>query len=271
MKIFKSLLIFLMLTLLSQIGGFVFLVYEFVHPSFSKKIKTKTIRWFSTGAFFILLYCLTTLLIIPPIAKVFGRVPLPFLLEKNEFLKPAKLFYGFANRHYVKPELKEEILKIAEAFCKNSKVEYLTYLDANFPFIDGYPLHPHLSHDDGEKIDLSFIFEDKHGNLLPASPSMLGYGYVAEAKKGETNKAAECDKLNKYYSVLYKITSQNKAAAFNNSANRELLKRICKSPLVKKVFIEPHLKTRLRLNSESKVKFHGCQAVRHDDHIHIQM
>ncbi|MFT5619364.1 MAG: hypothetical protein ACI85I_002607, partial [Arenicella sp.] len=38
-----------------------------------------------------------------------------------------------------------------------------------------------------------------------------------------------------------------------------------------KVFIEPHLKTRLGLENYSKIRFHGCQAVRHDDHIHVQL
>jgi hypothetical protein len=37
-----------------------------------------------------------------------------------------------------------------------------------------------------------------------------------------------------------------------------------------KIFIEPHLKTRLKLTSD-KIRFHGCQAVRHDDHIHVQL
>lgn len=27
--------------------------------------------------------------------------------------------------------------------------------DASFPFLDGFPLPPHLSHDDGEKADLA--------------------------------------------------------------------------------------------------------------------
>jgi murein endopeptidase len=37
-----------------------------------------------------------------------------------------------------------------------------------------------------------------------------------------------------------------------------------------KIFIEPHLKTRLKLTTP-KIRFHGCRAVRHDDHIHVQL
>ena len=43
-----------------------------------------------------------------------------------------------------------------------------------------------------------------------------------------------------------------------------------KNNYIEKVFIEPHLKTRLNLTS-NKIRFHGCQAVRHDDHIHLQV
>ena len=38
-----------------------------------------------------------------------------------------------------------------------------------------------------------------------------------------------------------------------------------------KLFIEPHLKQTLGFNNNSKIRFHGCQAVRHDDHIHFQI
>ena len=37
-----------------------------------------------------------------------------------------------------------------------------------------------------------------------------------------------------------------------------------------KIFIEPHLKQRLGIKNQ-KVRFHGCGAVRHDDHIHLQI
>ena len=51
---------------------------------------------------------------------------------------------------------------------------------------------------------------------------------------------------------------------------KSLINEILKSDLVNKVFIEPHLKKRLKLN-HSKIRFQGCKAVRHDDHIHFQI
>ena len=58
---------------------------------------------------------------------------------------------------------------------------------------------------------------------------------------------------------------------FDRDANRFLLQKIMDQSEVKKVFIEPHLQKRLKLNRYKKIRFHGCHAVRHDDHIHFQL
>ncbi|MEN8123116.1 MAG: hypothetical protein ABFS35_22450, partial [Bacteroidota bacterium] len=62
----------------------------------------------------------------------------------------------------------------------------------------------------------------------------------------------------------------NKEISLSETATRDLMNEIVKQPEIGKIFIEPHLKNRLNLTS-GKVRFHGCGAVRHDDHIHIQL
>ena len=64
------------------------------------------------------------------------------------------------NRNYVRPELNTSLQKIGEGLSKKHKGIQVVYLDANFPFINKFPLLPHLSHNDGKKIDLSFIYAD---------------------------------------------------------------------------------------------------------------
>jgi hypothetical protein len=54
------------------------------------------------------------------------------------------------------------------------------------------------------------------------------------------------------------------------NGNKKIIENILANSNVSKVFIEPHLKNRLNLN-HSKIRFHGCRAVRHDDHIHFQI
>lgn len=59
---------------------------------------------------------------------------------------------------------------------KNHKGIQVVYLDTNFPFINKFPLLPHLSHSDGKKIDVSLIYKDEKGKLTNKKPSVSGYG-----------------------------------------------------------------------------------------------
>lgn len=43
------------------------------------------------------------------------------------------------------------------------------------------------------------------------------------------------------------------------------------TPRTHKIFIEPHEKQKLSLTSKYKIRIHGCKAIRHDDHIHLEV
>ena len=64
---------------------------------------------------------------------------------------------------------------------------------------------------------------------------------------------------------------QNRNYLMDTPATKRLLLKFIRQPQIKKIFLEPHLKQRLGLQKEKKIRFHGCRAVRHDDHIHIQL
>ncbi len=57
---------------------------------------------------------------------------------------------------------------------------------------------------------------------------------------------------------------------FDAERTAALVNILAANKRVEKIFIEPHLKRRLGLSSP-KIRFHGCQAVRHDDHVHVQI
>jgi len=57
---------------------------------------------------------------------------------------------------------------------------------------------------------------------------------------------------------------------FDQSNTKKLVEKIVRDPLTQKLLIEPHLKNRMNL-SNNKIRFQGCHAVRHDDHIHHQI
>ena len=109
---------------------------------------------------------------------------------------------------------------------KTERTEIL-YLDASFPFIDNFPLLPHKSHDDGEKLDICFLFKEKKSKKrVNESMSFWGYGACVGPEKGETNMPAKCSKEGYFqYNMLKTLTSQSKIESyeFDEKANRELL------------------------------------------------
>lgn len=179
------------------------------------------------------------------------------------------------NRHYVDPKLRTAIDHIAENVQEEYPGTIVAYLDGNFPFYDGFPLLPHLSHNDGEKLDLAFLYTDNTTGkqLNRTAPSFIGYGAFEAPTPHEYNQPNICNKKGHWqYSILGTIIPKwhTENYRFDSERTSSLLHHITAEPAIQKVFIEPHLKHRLNLNS-SKIRFHGCQAVRHDDHIHVQL
>lgn len=270
LKIIFVILVFIFLTILTQIGGLVFILSlstdKWIHLIFKKKLVQATAK----TAYFFFLYTVITFFIVPFIAKPLGRVPLPLSGD----LQPLNWGTCFLNRHYVQPELKQLALDASAEMRAKFPGSKLNYLDANFPFIDKFPLIPHLSHNDGKKLDLAFYYKDAKTNVFTnRNPSIIGYGVCEEPKSGEENKPEFCrQKGYWHYSFLMKVIPQGNKHDFIFDAERtsELILILAGNPNVGKIFLEPHLKKRMNLTSE-KIRFHGCQAIRHDDHIHIQL
>ncbi len=271
-KVIIILIFFFLLTVLTQVGGLVYLLSFFTYK-LTDKWTTKnylkiTFRIFS----FMVLYCFSTFLIIPLIAKPFGRVPLPMIMKNN--LQPLNILTCLMNRNYVKQELEHATFEVAKQMNDKFPGTVVNYLDANFPFIDKFPLIPHLSHNDGKKLDVSFFYLDtKTGKSINTCPSIIGYGICEDPLMNEKNTANFCAEKGYWqYSFLTKIIPQGSKNdfLFDSKKTKELVNLFASQHNIGKIFIEPHLKARLNLTSD-KIRFHGCQAVRHDDHIHIQL
>ncbi len=275
---FLRLILFAFLTITTQVGGVIYLIYKPLGLFISKKINTK---WKVIGAkiaTFLLVYLAFTLLIIPPIAKHFGRVQLPFSASKDIPLQARNICFCLLNRTYVKPKLKEAIIRTANELLKNEayKGTLITYLDSGFPFFEGFPLLPHLSHDDGEKIDIALFYNDaKTQKRINSSPSFMGYGVSEEPRAGERNRPEECAEqgYSLYSFMRNHLVSQAEKSnfAFDEAATAAYLRILAEDKSIGKILLEPHLKQRLGLSEIDKIRLHGCQAVRHDDHIHIQL
>lgn len=272
LKIILHSLLFIVLTILTQVGGLVYLLSFVTHPYIDSQITKISLRRAIKTGIFLAFYLLFTFALIPLIAKAFGRVPLP--VTESHHVKPLTLMTCLLNRNYVRPELKNAVLEIGDRLHTIHPGTSINYLDANFPFINKFPLLPHLSHNDGKKLDLSFSYIDRRTHKeTNFCPSFIGYGICEEPVAGEKNTAQNCSEQGHWqYSILKAIVPQGskKDFLFDAQRTRSLIDLCGSNASIGKIFIEPHLKARLGLTNP-KIRFHGCQAVRHDDHIHIQM
>ncbi|WP_341220934.1 hypothetical protein [Polaribacter atrinae] len=257
------LLIFTFLTVITQIGGILYAITFLLISNKISKYKFKRILFFTT------VYLITSFLIVPKVAPFFGRVK----IEDTKNLAAHNFITKLFNRNYVTPKMHKVLTAVSLKFNTKSPSLKVIYLDANFPFFDGFPLLPHLSHNDGKKIDISFIYQTKKGVKTNLKPSKSGYGVFVSPKKNETNQTQICKEKGFWQ---YDFTKYVTLGSFNSNlklseiATKNLIIQLLKEKSVSKFFIEPHLKSRLNLNN-SKVRFHGCGAVRHDDHIHLQI
>jgi hypothetical protein len=271
-KIVLIVIVFFLLTALTQVGGVIYLLSFVSHGVIRKRIVKGYIKLAVKFAVFLLMYFLATFVIVPPIAKLFGRLPLP--VTKTDNLRPLNILTCFLNRNYVKADLERGAFSVAKQMNDAFPGTTVNYLDASFPFVRGFPLLPHLSHNDGKKLDLSFFYIDKRtAKRTDVAPSFIGYGICEEPRINEVNTADFCAlKGYRRYSFLKAIVPQSNKAnfTFDSVRTKALINFFAENPSIGKIFIEPHLKARLKL-STVKIRFHGCGAVRHDDHLHVQL
>lgn len=246
MRVLFHLTIAVLLTAFTQIGGVVWLV--------SRLFRRK---W----AVFFVLYIGVTMAIIW-VAPKFGRVAMPCFGAQT--LRMQSPLFCALNRNYVTPDMAATLDQAATQVASTHRGAQTLLLDANFPFFDGFPLLPHLSHDDGRKADIAFYYRDKKGYLPGATRSPIGY-FAFE--QGPTNCASTWTSLRWDMDALQPLWRDYE---IDPSRTKTVLRAFLENPKVGKVFLEPHLQRWLGL-SHPKLRFQGCRAARHDDHIHVQL
>ncbi|GJM60717.1 hypothetical protein [Persicobacter diffluens] len=253
--------IFLLLTIISQIGGIILLITLWFKRLFSPFSLLKRIGIFSA------LYLLATFILIPNISPFFGRIPI-----KDHPQLITQAWTVLLNRNYVTPKLNQALHSAADQL-EGTDIK-INCLDANFPFINGFPLLPHLSHDDGKKIDIALIYQDpEDGSIINRLKSHSGYGVFEPPLPHEKDQINQCIRSGfKQYSFPQYLTfgKINQHLSFSSKGNKALFQALLKKNCWEKIFIEPHLAQRLGLQ-DNRIRYHGCKAVRHDDHIHLQV
>ncbi|MGR3512673.1 MAG: hypothetical protein ACU0GG_07895 [Paracoccaceae bacterium] len=238
--------VFVFLTLLTQIGGVAWVFSRFFTWRLVAFLPTYVALSFAAVW----------------VAPAFGRVALS--CQADGPLQVQSWMYCALNRTYMDPALRDVLNDTAEAMDQRFPGTETLVLDASFPFFDGFPLLPHLSHDDGAKVDLAFYYRDESGYLPGATRSPVGYFAFEE---GPTPCAPNWPSLRW---DLARLQSLWKPFALERERMRAVLQILTRDPRVGKIFVEPHLRDALGV-SHPKLRFQGCRAARHDDHIHFQL
>lgn len=207
-------------------------------------------------------------------APVFGRVPLPCLAGQGATMGMQSMLYCGLNRQYVVPELKAAALALSAHMNGSFPGTTTLTLDGNFPFFDGFPLLPHLSHADGRKLDIAFYYSDDAGAFRDGETrSPLGYFAFEQPREGA---ASPCQGRNDLVTLRWDLAALQSlwaSMALEEQRTREAIRWLSvegRAYGIAKIFVEPHLAERLGVSAET-IKFQGCRAARHDDHIHIQV
>lgn len=274
-KVIMLIVIIVLLTLISEVGGIVFLCTFFGIRWFVNRWDVPLLDFFWWRQLLLLFcfsvfYTLIIFWIVPPLAKLGGKVPLPI---DHPYLRPANLFYAWTNRHYVTPAVRNVLEENATQFARQFIGGQIFYLDGGFPF-GNVPLPPHRTHK-GTQADIAFCYLDAAtGKAINGLPSNSGYGVFEPPHAGEPKTTDYCKEkgfakydFNKYFT----FGKRTKAYRLDPVRTTALVQIFAKNPKVGKILIEPHLEQRWGLVSFGKVRFHGCQAVRHDDHFHIEV
>jgi hypothetical protein len=259
----------LLLTVVTQIGGVAWLAALLLRRVLFRKSGSRVMLL----ALFLLCYGGSTVAL--HIGVVGDRHPLPCHVGEGRHLVVAAALTCLLNRHYVTPETSYLVDGLAREMNERYPGSLTQVLDAGFPFLDGFPMLPHLSHDDGRKVDLAFYYQGADGTYRPgALPSPIGYGGFAPPRPGEPQPCAgraELLTLRWDMGWLQPLVRDDLALdeTRTGAALRWLVAEGDSGGRLGRILLEPHLKQRLGLTSE-RIRFQGCRAARHDDHFHIE-
>jgi len=253
------------LTLLTQIGGLAWLL------ALALRRLLPSSRRLVFLIFFAGIYSVATF-ITHQVAPLLGRVPLPCFTAES--LAVSTPLYCMLNRNFVTPELASAATAFADHMAETFPGTTTLALDANFPFVTGFPLLPHLSHDDGRKLDLALYYEDSDGNFRNGETrSPLGYFAFQHPLAGSPQP---CKDRRRFLTLRWDMIWLQPLFPdwdIEPERMREALRWLSNEGHgqgIEKVFIEPHIPARLGM-SDGVTRFQGCRAARHDDHIHIQV
>jgi len=194
-----------------------------------------------------------------------GLVSLP--CDGSTTLAPVKAYYCRQDRHYVRPAVRDRLVEAARALSARYPDDRLWFMDASGA--DGVkPFPPHFSHGDGRQIDLGLYYLDRNGRPMRDFPDTSKHGGLWPAEPPRRGEQIACPAGRS--GIAFKPDPPaDRPWRLDEDRTKALVEILIADPAVRRVLIEPHLERRFGLWGHPKLRFAGCQAARHDDHIHV--
>jgi hypothetical protein len=270
-RLIAFLILLIALTALTQVGGVLLLVaWVLCRGAFPRT--AKVLRAVCISAVFAALYMVATFLLIPPMAAMGGRVALS--CSDAEPLGSASRLFCLLNRNYVTPRTKAVAEALAADIAQAHPGTLTRTLDGSFPFFDGFPLPPHLSHNDGRKLDIAYFYRLPNGEYVRGvTRSPVGYFAFEQPPPHATLPCAgRGDRLTLRWDLGW-LQAWFPRLILDEGRTAYALRWLVEtgpSLGVSRVFVEPQVAERLGVHA-NVLRFQGCRAARHDDHIHIEV
>lgn len=268
-------LLFALLTTVTQLGGLVFLATLLMVQLLRRAGGGKLAAALAGVVFFLAAIIAVNRYAVPPLAALNEREPLRCAANAEQPYAALNPVYCLLGRNYVRAEVKAML----DAMARDLNMQYpgvtAAYLDTGFPLLDGFPLPPHLSHDDGRRIDLAYFYSDGAGTYAPlTAPSPLGYWGFETPPAGAP---ALCTDKVRWLTFRWDMgwfqAFVREDLVLDEERTAAMLRWLTeKGPGhgVTKILLEPHMAKRLGIASPL-IRFQGCRAARHDDHIHVEV
>jgi hypothetical protein len=265
---------FLIATALTQIGGVaVILTWLLLRRRSEGNFAFRANRVIGALLGSVFLYIVLTNFAVPSLALRNGRIALSCNEASGVPVRAAHPLYCWLNRNYVDPKLRDLLFDLATEMDRTHPGTVTVFLDANFPFFNGFPLLPHLSHDDGRKLDIAFYYTDQRGaNVKGETRSPIGYWGFEQPRPGDVSPCTKGTWLSLRWDMawLQPYLPQMQLDEVRTSAALRWLVQSGPKYGLERILLEPYLAARLGVSSPL-IRFQGCRAARHDDHIHIQI
>jgi hypothetical protein len=251
----------LILTLLTQIGGLAYIIALLAVPSRRRGEAKRWARPALIASTAVTVYTIASIWVVPLVAAQFGRVPVR--------CGATTTVACMLNRAHLRSTTISVVNELDRSMASRFPHSHVTILEGSFPFFDGFPVPPHLSHDDGQEVDLAYFYRDVSGQpIARGSPSPVGYFYFEQPRPGDVMPcSAQFSPLRWGFGWLQ---PEKPRWVLDEQRTRAMILWLKARPEVTRIFIEPYLADRLGV-SGGKVRFQGCQAARHDDHLHVEV